>query len=167
MGDWTERYSKYLRTAAWGERRRRVLSRAKGLCERCRVRPASHVHHLTYQRLGNEPLSDLLALCWQCHNEEHPHRDFDPMRGRVAKHRRRKKKLTELDLAWIDFRAELKNRELAREVEERAERKGSRRRRPVSKQEKARRKEESQAARLAARYNRELREAEARWLAQG
>jgi hypothetical protein len=36
----------------------------------------SHVHHLNYQRLGDEMLFDLVALCEGCHQKLHPHRDL-------------------------------------------------------------------------------------------
>jgi hypothetical protein len=34
------------------------------------------VHHLTYARLGDEPLSDLLGLCKSCHRAIHHRRDL-------------------------------------------------------------------------------------------
>ena len=30
-----------------------------------------HVHHLTYDRVGQEADSDLLVLCFQCHQKAH------------------------------------------------------------------------------------------------
>lgn len=48
------------------------MARSRGQCERCGGR-AEHVHHLTYERLGDEDLCDLQALCIECHRLEHPH----------------------------------------------------------------------------------------------
>jgi len=31
------------------------------------------VHHLSYRRLGNELLSDLIVLCVGCHKKQHGH----------------------------------------------------------------------------------------------
>ncbi len=37
------------------------------LCEFCEQASAVYVHHLTYVRLGNELLTDLLVVCGGCH----------------------------------------------------------------------------------------------------
>jgi len=70
--EWRSRYENHLRSDKWRELRRLVWQRAKGLCERC-SEPGAHVHHLTYERMGDELLSDLQLLCRRCHEEEHPH----------------------------------------------------------------------------------------------
>jgi RNase P subunit RPR2 len=44
-----------------------------GLCEICFSAPASHIHHLTYERLHKEYIFDLAAICESCHCEQHPH----------------------------------------------------------------------------------------------
>lgn len=67
--DWWERYNAYLQTAAWRERRAKVLRRAGGTCEACLERPAVQVHHTTYKHLGCEPLFELRAVCLECHEE--------------------------------------------------------------------------------------------------
>lgn len=64
-------YRGYLKTAAWRQKRAEVIRRAAGVCERCRRWPVANVHHLTYERLGDEPLSDLLGVCRRCHEELH------------------------------------------------------------------------------------------------
>ena len=64
------RYNRYLRSQAWYEKRKAVIRRAKNQCEMpdCRRRtPFLDVHHLTYENFEHEPLSDLVALCRQCH----------------------------------------------------------------------------------------------------
>jgi 5-methylcytosine-specific restriction endonuclease McrA len=35
------------------------------------VRGPLHVHHITYDRLGNEAMADLRGLCAKCHKEVH------------------------------------------------------------------------------------------------
>lgn len=62
----TPEYTAYLQSPAWQRVRARVLDRAKGRCETC-GKPATQVHHLTYERLGHEYMSDLLAVCEPCH----------------------------------------------------------------------------------------------------
>jgi 5-methylcytosine-specific restriction endonuclease McrA len=48
-----------------------VLAEASGRCEKCGVR-ASQVHHKTYRRdIERAYRSDLVALCRDCHKDEH------------------------------------------------------------------------------------------------
>jgi 5-methylcytosine-specific restriction endonuclease McrA len=70
---WWAVYGAYLKSPEWAERRRRVLARAEGRCERCGHERATQVHHLTYRRVGAEWLKDLLAICNACHEHHHPH----------------------------------------------------------------------------------------------
>ena len=60
---------KYLESPNWKEKRKRVLDRDGNLCV-CGER-AIDVHHKTYENLGQEPLSDLIALCKNCHDGYH------------------------------------------------------------------------------------------------
>lgn len=64
-------YDDYLRSDAWRRLRARVLQRAKGTCEGCLERAAEHVHHLTYEHIGNEFAFELRALCEPCHHRIH------------------------------------------------------------------------------------------------
>lgn len=68
---WFESCNAYLDSPQWKARRRMVLTRAKGVCEGCLERPASQVHHLTYERVGSEMLFDLVAVCDACHASIH------------------------------------------------------------------------------------------------
>ena len=64
-------YNVYLQSDVWKRKRQRVLERANYLCESCMEEPATLVHHLTYDRVGKEPLFDLVALCDNCHKQIH------------------------------------------------------------------------------------------------
>jgi hypothetical protein len=64
-------YKSYLASPAWRDRRLGVIRRARGICERCRRWPIVNVHHLTYDRVGAEPLEDLLGVCIKCHDQLH------------------------------------------------------------------------------------------------
>lgn len=66
-----EFYERHLQSPEWADLRRRVLDRCAGVCEGCRRRRAAHVHHLTYKRLGNEMLFDLVGVCKPCHDSIH------------------------------------------------------------------------------------------------
>ena len=64
-------YGWYRSSPSWGEKRKYILKRANGKCEKCGQRPPTEVHHLTYIRVFQELPSDLLAVCRQCHAEIH------------------------------------------------------------------------------------------------
>ena len=67
-----EEYERYiLEDPKWKEIRRRVLTRARNLCEACLVSLASEVHHLNYDHLFNEIAWDLKAVCRPCHQKIH------------------------------------------------------------------------------------------------
>lgn len=65
-------YHEYLRSPAWARLRRQVLMRCGCVCQGCGAKPAVEVHHLTYERIGEEMLFDLVALCRECHDRLHP-----------------------------------------------------------------------------------------------
>ena len=66
-----EGYREYMRSKTWRKKRRKVLRRAEFKCEECGATGHLEVHHLTYKRFGQEPLSDLKALCFDCHQVKH------------------------------------------------------------------------------------------------
>jgi hypothetical protein len=74
--EWWDRYDEYLSTYEWHQKRERVLRRDKYLCQGCLEHEAIHVHHLTYARLFNELLCDLVSLCGPCHQLCHPYKDI-------------------------------------------------------------------------------------------
>ena len=67
---WRAEYTEYLFSQEWKAKRAQVLRRAGWVCERCTA-PAQQVHHLTYERVYNERLTDLQALCARCHQQVH------------------------------------------------------------------------------------------------
>lgn len=75
--DWFQKYDEYLATPAWEARRAAVMKRSAGLCEGCRERPATQVHHLTYEHVFDEFLWELVAICNSCHKRIHPHMGGD------------------------------------------------------------------------------------------
>ncbi len=66
-----EAYDDYLRSDRWRKLRDKVLLRARHICEGCLDSPAAHVHHLTYQHIGEEFAFELRALCEACHHRCH------------------------------------------------------------------------------------------------
>jgi len=68
---WWRLYTAYLDSPAWAALRQQVIARDGGRCRACGA-PGEHVHHLTYQRVTEEDLSDLVLLCAPCHADQHP-----------------------------------------------------------------------------------------------
>ena len=60
-------YHSYLQSSTWKERRSAKLQQAKYKCKRCGERIGLQVHHLNYDRLGDERTDDLIVLCRACH----------------------------------------------------------------------------------------------------
>jgi len=69
----TEEYAKYLESSEWKAKRELVAKGRNNICEKCGkvVFINYQVHHLTYERIFNEELSDLLFLCGGCHYKIH------------------------------------------------------------------------------------------------
>lgn len=68
-------YLKYLESPEWDEKRRMRLYFNKnnfhGKCEVCGKTEATQCHHMTYERLYNEWIFDLAAVCSSCHERIH------------------------------------------------------------------------------------------------
>lgn len=69
-GNGRARYREYLAGESWTRTRAKVLERAEYVCEGCRERRATQVHHLNYDDpRGEEMLFNLVALCADCHDK--------------------------------------------------------------------------------------------------
>lgn len=64
-------YEEYLASSKWARKRTAVLERDQDLCQACLNRQATEVHHLTYERIFDEPMFDLVAICRPCHERLH------------------------------------------------------------------------------------------------
>lgn len=64
-------YQDYLITVHWQKTREQKLKDAGYKCEQCPRDENLEVHHLTYERLGEERMGDLQALCPICHRKTH------------------------------------------------------------------------------------------------
>lgn len=64
-------YDEYLESDEW----RRKADKRKSLddykCQLCNESENLNVHHNTYERLGDEKMSDLVTLCQSCHADYH------------------------------------------------------------------------------------------------
>jgi 5-methylcytosine-specific restriction endonuclease McrA len=71
---WFAEYTEYLLTPAWRAKRDAVLTRDRKTCLGCGA-PATQVHHLTYEHVGNELLWELVSICNACHKRVHDDHD--------------------------------------------------------------------------------------------
>lgn len=69
-------YSTYLKTDKWRDKSHARMEYDNFCCYACKKSyeygvTTLNVHHLTYRNVGNEPLSDLVTLCENCHKNFH------------------------------------------------------------------------------------------------
>lgn len=73
-GGWWGAYQLYLKSAHWLDLREKVLYRDGYMCQLqlqgC-TQGAVQVHHLTYERITRERMSDLISVCLNCHQQQH------------------------------------------------------------------------------------------------
>ena len=65
------KYKQYLKSEYWQGIREQILKRDKYKCRACGYNDKLHVHHRTYEFIGNEDLDELITLCKKCHNIFH------------------------------------------------------------------------------------------------
>jgi hypothetical protein len=65
--EWRTIYERHIKSAQWRNMRRDIGRLRGNRCERCGSSHRLELHHLTYERLGRELLSDLELLCIDCH----------------------------------------------------------------------------------------------------
>lgn len=69
-------YNEHMRSPEWRKKCALKMAQADGACEGCGEKEPRHVHHRTYENLGDEFLFELVALCLDCHQKLHPHREI-------------------------------------------------------------------------------------------
>lgn len=76
----SKEYGEYIKSNEWQETRQRIIKRDRFRCVMCGEPKNLHVHHITYENLGEEKDADLVTLCEKCHIELHdiemPHFPF-------------------------------------------------------------------------------------------
>ncbi len=68
---WRGLYLEYITSPVWKAKAYDARESADNKCQLCNGYKYLQVHHRTYERLGNEPLSDLITLCSDCHKKFH------------------------------------------------------------------------------------------------
>ena len=62
-------YTAYRQSTRWQKLRRAASLRAQDKCEICLRREGCELAHLTYDRIFNERLSDVIWVCADCHRK--------------------------------------------------------------------------------------------------
>lgn len=63
-----EKYEAYLLTDKWKAIKEYIHKRDRNRCRRCKSKENLQVHHLTYKRVFEEDMGDLLLVCAYCHH---------------------------------------------------------------------------------------------------
>ena len=64
-------YKQYISSKKWKEKKEEVFKLRGKECEQFGYKHRIHVHHLSYENLGDEKMEDLQILCYQCHMSKH------------------------------------------------------------------------------------------------
>lgn len=64
-------YDDYIKSNRWAKKRFERLRIDNFQCAKCGSAKNLNVHHITYERLGEEEMNDLITLCNRCHQEVH------------------------------------------------------------------------------------------------
>ncbi len=64
-------YKKYLASKHWRDKKREYSRVYVNMCVICGKKTDLHIHHMTYIRVGDEHLNDLVFLCSRCHSLVH------------------------------------------------------------------------------------------------
>jgi 5-methylcytosine-specific restriction endonuclease McrA len=71
-------YKSYLKSDTWKDKRLEAIQHYGSLCFGCKADlpyKLIEVHHITYDRIGKEKISDLRIYCKSCHEAEHKRLD--------------------------------------------------------------------------------------------
>lgn len=81
MDDYKQELDNYYKTPAWAMKRNERLKLDGYKCAKCGFTRALEVHHINYERFGNEDVSrDLVTLCKKCHYEiENQKKEINPL----------------------------------------------------------------------------------------
>lgn len=75
-----ERYAEYLQSDHWKALRIKALNASGSQCECCLHKHGLEIHHIHYRNLTDCEVSDLMVLCFRCH--EFAHQAFELARKR-------------------------------------------------------------------------------------
>ena len=98
-GEIANNYTEYLMTQHWRCLRKIIYELKKQKCQKCHKEIQEYnVHHLTYKRIGNERITDLQLLCYDCHERIHLSKDEKIDKEKTKKRKKHSKKKKENNL---------------------------------------------------------------------
>lgn len=72
MFEYSKDYKTYLKSFQWRLKCTIYWDAFGKFCQACKTTKGPlQVHHMSYEHFRNEPLSDLMGLCYDCHREVH------------------------------------------------------------------------------------------------
>lgn len=108
-------YEEYLLSCTWHSIRDEAIARDFGRCRICDSPFNLHVHHRKYPKIyGQEPLSDLITLCKNCHDLFHGMSCLVQTKGKTSKQiaseqrHEKRKKIKQERVAAIQERAKIR-----------------------------------------------------------
>jgi hypothetical protein len=85
---WSRKYTLYMQSLEWKERRQRVLRREQvyqnrevPLCTECWQKPGEVCHHLSYRHVFAERTHELALICHACHDKYHGIPPWEPLQA--------------------------------------------------------------------------------------
>lgn len=93
------RYRDYIASEGWRKKRQQRLDLDGRMCTNCDATTRLEVHHLTYERLGNERMEDLVTMCRECHARHH---GLNPGALRVAGGKTKAEAVLEFERARLE-----------------------------------------------------------------
>jgi hypothetical protein len=73
-------YATYIKSDKWKRKKSAFWRAHPKVCRSCGSKESLHLHHATYDRLGDERFEDLVPLCDSCHIALHQmHKDFEDL----------------------------------------------------------------------------------------
>jgi hypothetical protein len=93
-------YKQYLNSTHWQKIKTTVYKKRRK-CQICGKSFNLNIHHITYERLGKELLSDLVVLCQSCHYKAHKINMYKEGAEFKAKHYNLKYKKSTNPIAYL------------------------------------------------------------------
>src|SRR4051812_37738971 len=87
-----EEYALYMKSPQWKAKIKALAEKVGGkFCAMCLTLRSIDTHHITYARVFNERLEDLIFLCRKHHYERHEAKNLPTPPPRKKKHKHKKK----------------------------------------------------------------------------
>lgn len=84
--NWFDRYNEYLSSKCWSEKREKVLEMDEYRCLSTGSTKNIHVHHIHYNNVGCENISDIITVCKDIHKELHSYKGEDFSKRRMIEY---------------------------------------------------------------------------------